>query len=256
MTAHKTDEAADFERNWKRRFERFAESHDDDAGIAGWSDSGLATRLRLFLKAWRDTPEARAVKSRWLDAGCGAGTYTRVLAADGRSVVAVDYSMPTVVKARQRVEGSAGAGWLTADVTKLPFASGSFDGAVCFGVMQALSSPNAALREFRRILQPGGTLWVDALNARCLPSALAEARRVKEGKAAHLRYDEPAAFKAALAQSGFDSLQLHWAPIVPGRWRALQRLVETSMFSATLNAVPPLAARLSHSILLRARACP
>jgi SAM-dependent methyltransferase len=250
-----TAQPPDFERNWRRRFERFAESHDDDAGIAGWSDSGLATRLRLFLKAWRDTPEARAEKSRWLDAGCGAGTYTRVLAADGRSVVAVDYSMPTVVKARQRVAETARAGWLTADVTKLPFASGSFDGAVCFGVMQALSSPHAALREFRRILAPGGTLWVDALNARCLPSAWAEARRRKEGRTAHLRYDEPAEFKTALAQSGFDSLQLHWAPIVPGKWRVLQRLVETSMCNATLNAVPPLAARVSHSILLRARAC-
>jgi hypothetical protein len=31
--------------------------------------------------------------------------------------------------------------------------------------------------------------------------------------------------------------------------------VETAMFNATLQAVPPLAVRVSHSILLRARAC-
>jgi SAM-dependent methyltransferase len=250
-----TAQTPDFERSWRRRFEKFAESHDDDAGIAGWSDSGLAARLRLFLKAWGKTPEALAGKGRWLDAGCGAGTYTRVLAADGRSVVAVDYSMPTVVKARQRGEATSATQWLTGDVTKLPFASGSFDGAVCFGVMQALSSPHAALLELRRILAPGGMLWVDALNARCLPSAWAEARRRKEGRAAHLRYDIPSEFSAALAQSGFDSLRMHWAPIVPGRFRVVQRLVETRVFNATLHAVPPLAVRVSHSILLRARAC-
>jgi len=247
-----TSRPPEFERSWKKRFERFAEAHDDDASIAGWSDSGLAARMKCFVRAWHDAPEASARNSRWLDAGCGAGTYSRFLASGERQVTAVDYSMPTVRKARER--SGEGVAWATADVTRLPFANASFDGALCFGVMQALSSPQKALSELRRVLVPGGVLWVDALNARCVANAWSEARRRRRGQAAHLRYDEPAEFRSALQDCGFESIQVHWAPIVPHRLRLLQPVVDTSIVGALLRAVPPAAVGLSHSMLLHARA--
>src|SRR5262245_34937644 len=107
----------EFERSWRRRFERYAKAHDDDAHIAGWSDSGLAARMQSFLRAWRRTPESVDSAGRWLDAGSGAGTYTRFLAGDGRRVTAIDYSLPTVRKAKERSTGSVG--WCTADATRL-----------------------------------------------------------------------------------------------------------------------------------------
>jgi SAM-dependent methyltransferase len=241
-----------FERSWRQRFERYAKAHDDDAHIAGWSDSGLAARMQCFLRAWRGTPESRAHEGRWLDAGSGAGTYTRFLAGDGRRVVAIDYSLPTVRKAKERSVGSVG--WFTADATRLPFREGSFDGALCFGVLQALSSPNDALRELRRVLTAGGVLWLDALNARCVATRWSEARRRRRGLPPHLRYDEPGQLESLLRDSGFGAVEVHWAPIVPGAVRVLQPLLHTSVATATLNAVPPLAAALSHSLLLRARA--
>lgn len=248
-----TSRPPDFERSWKKRFERFAEAHDDDAHIAGWSDSGLAARMKCFERAWRHAPEASGPGSRWLDAGCGAGTYSRLLASGGRRVTACDYSIPSVRKAKER--SSEGVAWLAADVTRLPFADASFDGALCFGVMQALSSPHNALRELRRVLVPGGVLWVDALNARCVTTAWSEARRRERGAPAHLRYDEPAEFTSALRGSGFESIRVHWAPIVPGRLRMLQPLVSTPVVTTLLSAVPPVAVGLSHSMLLRAQAC-
>jgi ubiquinone/menaquinone biosynthesis C-methylase UbiE len=241
----------DFERSWRRRFEHFAEVHDDDARIAGWSNSGLTARMRAFLRSWQRTPEASSAGVRWLDAGAGAGTYTRFLCADGRHVTAIDYSLPTVRKAQERAPRDVE--WLVADVTSLPFADASFDGVVCFGVMQALSAPNDALRELRRVLAPGGVLWIDALNSRCLAATFAEARRRKRGLPPHLRYDEPEAFAAVLRDSGFRSIDVHWAPIVPSRLRILQPVVDTTMVTTMLNAIPRLAARLSHSILLRAQ---
>src|SRR6266481_1370695 len=66
------------EAEWQGRFREFAESRDDDAGIAGWTSTGLEARLRRFLALWK--PGAQG--ERWLDAGCGAGTYTRVLLAN------------------------------------------------------------------------------------------------------------------------------------------------------------------------------
>jgi SAM-dependent methyltransferase len=243
--------APEFERSWRRRFERYAKAHDDDAHIAGWSDSGLAARMECFVRAWRHMPESRSDAGRWLDAGSGAGTYTRFLAGDGRRVTAVDYSLPTVQKAKERSAGKVE--WCAADATRLPFRDGSFDGALCFGVLQALASPNDALRELKRVLVPGGVLWVDALNARCVAARWSEWRRVRRGQPPHLRYDEPAALTSALRDSGFGSVEVHWAPIVPGKLRALQPLLHTSAMTATLNALPPVAVRLSHSLLLRAR---
>src|SRR5688572_17722623 len=93
-----------FERAWRKRFEGFAERNDDEAGIAGWTNSGLQTRLRRFAALWRvPTPG-----QRWLDAGCGAGTYTRLLEEHGLEVVGVDYSLTSLRKARAR-DGSAHA---------------------------------------------------------------------------------------------------------------------------------------------------
>jgi ubiquinone/menaquinone biosynthesis C-methylase UbiE len=247
-----TSQPPDFERSWRSRFERFAEAHDDDARIAGWSDSGLATRMRCFLRAWKQAPEALRRESRWLDAGCGAGTYTRFLSSDGRQVAAIDYSLPTVRKARERSERQVA--WAVADATRLPFSDGSFDGALCFGVMQALSSPHESLKELRRVLVRGGSLWVDALNARCITTAWSEARRRRDGAPARLRYDEPQEFTDALRQAGFESIEIHWAPIAPSKLRVVQPFLEARVVAAMLAAIPPLAARASHSMLMHARA--
>src|SRR5713101_1685742 len=130
-------EPVTFESGWQRRFRNFAESKDDDAGIAGWSPNGLACRLRNFSRLWRDGDPEGA----WLDAGCGAGTYCRFLAAKNLRVLGVDYSLPTLRKAERR--GSQGIVWALGDVTRLPVKTGAYSGALCFGVLQALSTSDA-----------------------------------------------------------------------------------------------------------------
>lgn len=41
-----------FEKLWRKRFESFATNAEDDAGIAGWSPTGLDARLRKFKEIW------------------------------------------------------------------------------------------------------------------------------------------------------------------------------------------------------------
>lgn len=48
-----------------------------------------------------------------------------------------------------------------ADAHELPFGDGSFDVLVCTGTLQYLQRPRQALAEFRRVLRPGGTVYVD-----------------------------------------------------------------------------------------------
>src|SRR6185312_7623388 len=61
-----------FEHSWRKRFGEFAELSDDDAGIAGWSESGLDARFRRFRRLWGE----RTISGCWIDAGCGAATYS------------------------------------------------------------------------------------------------------------------------------------------------------------------------------------
>lgn len=70
--------------------------------------------------------------------------------------------------------------------------------------MQALARPDEALAEMHRVLKPGGEVWVDALNARCLPTAWREYRRQRAGAPPHLRYDHPDEFLEAARVAGLE----------------------------------------------------
>lgn len=232
-----------FEERWRRRFEEYGRDFDDDAGIAGWSEIGLGARLRHFQRAWQ--PDATG--GRWLDAGCGAGTYSRHLAGAGMEVLGLDYSFPTIVRARDR--GGA-IMWAVADVTRLPSSNGAFDGALCFGVLQALSDPEAAIRELVRCLRPGGELWVDALNAGCGPTVVRRWLSRIRGQRLRLRYDFPAALTASLRAAGLESVRVHWVPILPGRMGRYQWLFETGRARQVFRLVPWLASVVSHAFVV------
>jgi ubiquinone/menaquinone biosynthesis C-methylase UbiE len=237
----------DFQARWKSDFEHRATYFDDDASIAGWTTSGLITRFRSFCRLWVGARR----NALWLDIGCGAGTYTRFLAEEGLSVIGIDYSLPTLLKARAR--SAPGISWVTGDATLLPIREGSIDGVLCFGVLQAVAATEPVLQAIARAMKPAGTLWIDALNARCIPNSIGIHRRHLAGKPLHLRYETAETLRAALGESGFDAIMLHWVPILPPRLQCLQPLVESRPVRWLLRCAPALAARVSHSMLVEAR---
>lgn len=239
--------ATAFERAWRQRFIEFAEVSDDDAGIAGWRRSGLETRVRQFLAAW----DGAEPGSLWLDAGCGAGTYTLILSGAGVSVVAVDYSPLAIAKARARVPGRCL--WVVADVTRLPFTAGRFDGILCLGITQALASSEQVVGELAAHASPGAVVWVDALNAACVANAWERFRRWVRRQPMHLRYESPRRLTRLLMRAGFHDLALYWIPILPQRLQRLQPLFETWIAKALLRWVPALGPLVSHSFLIRAQ---
>ncbi len=228
-----------FEELWRKRFTERGLTLDDDAGIAGWSESGLETRLRHFRRLWTGARPG----SLWFDIGCGAGSYSRTLAAEGLEVVGVDYSQPSIAKARSR--SPEVAGWIVGDATRLPIRTGSADGILCFGVLQALSGSDRALAEMAGALKPGGALWVDALNAHCLPHRITMLLR----RPTRLRYETANGIVKTLHAHGLEAT-VHWVPIMPARLHRLQSLFESAWVRWLLRSVPPLGALLSHSILV------
>ncbi len=232
-----------FENQWRARFKEFAELRDDEAGIAGWTTTGLDARVRRFLTIWK--PEGRG--RLWLDAGCGAGTYVRILLAHGQRIFGIDYSLPTLRKANARDLESAALA--VADVRSLPFAPDQFDGALCFGVTQALMESEHAIRELARLVKPGGQLWIDALNGWCIVHAIGDVRRKLRGRPRHLRYESPRRIKRLLRQGGFTDIQLHWLPIMPRGSQTLQRIIEWRFVVWMFHWIPPLGLLTSHGFI-------
>lgn len=87
-----------------------------------------------------------------LDAGCGEGGLSILMAQRGAQVTGVDLSKPNVGVARHRaVESAVVARFVVADLTQLPFADDAFDIVLSSHVIEHLPDPTAALLELRRV---------------------------------------------------------------------------------------------------------
>lgn len=102
--------------------------------------------------------------SRVLEAGCGVGAQTVMLAQNSpqAAITSVDISEASMAEARRR---AAAAGLMNvefqrADIFNLPFPPRSFDHVfVCF-VLEHLPRPVEALRVLKNVIKDGGTITV------------------------------------------------------------------------------------------------
>lgn len=99
-----------------------------------------------------------------LDAGCGSGSMTRLLAArnPGATVVGLDAEPAYVAYARTLAakEGLANASFQEGDIQRLPFDDAAFDLVWSKYVVYFLPRPEDAIKEFRRVTKPGGRVVV------------------------------------------------------------------------------------------------
>jgi SAM-dependent methyltransferase len=105
--------------------------------------------------------------ARILDAGCGNGRHAVPLARAGYEVVALDCSRPLLDAARSAVGGAPSPRFVLGSYAELPFEAASFDAVLCLGTaLGYLGEPGdrKALREFRRVLAPGGRLVIETLH--------------------------------------------------------------------------------------------
>jgi ubiquinone/menaquinone biosynthesis C-methylase UbiE len=99
---------------------------------------------------------------RVLEAGCGVGAQTRILARRSPDAIfeCIDISKESIQQARgvARQEGIENVTFKQADLYSLSYKPDSFDHIfVCF-VLEHLTDPAFALKIFRQILKPGGTV--------------------------------------------------------------------------------------------------
>lgn len=127
---------------------------------------GVARRYDLtntVLSAGRDVSWRRATREALgarpgdvvLDVAAGTGVSTVELAAGGVRAVACDFSQGML-----RAGAWRPVPMVAGDAMALPLADASVDGLVISFGLRNVADPDAALREFARVVRPGGTLVV------------------------------------------------------------------------------------------------
>ncbi|MDO7867448.1 class I SAM-dependent methyltransferase [Nocardioides jiangxiensis] len=134
------------------------------AGLTRFYDTAIALSMRE--PHWRprivDLVAAEAPRTV-LDVGCGTGTLALALAGRlGAGVVTGLDLDPDVMALAQAKEGAGDVRWQIGSATLLPYADGSVDAVVCTLVLHhlPLELKQAAVREMRRVLRPGGLLVI------------------------------------------------------------------------------------------------
>lgn len=129
-------------------------------GTRIWERYVVEESMRVFVRLLAGR---RQTLGRVLDAGCGPGMSLPLLVRyfEPAEVVGLDIDPGEIQRARAHVRRCACAVELVqGDVAQLDFADSSFDLILCHQTLHHVVDQAAVLREFRRVLAPGGVLLI------------------------------------------------------------------------------------------------
>ncbi len=171
----------------------------------------------LYAKTRRADPavtkslaDALMIKAQrhYLDIGCGNGTYTSALAAQGGHWHGLDRSFAMLKNAPPKSTLSP-IDWHCGRAEKLPFADGSFDGVSSVLAAHHFTDLGQAFCQMSRVLKPNGRLVLfTATRAQAEAFWLADYLPAMIAKDAAALPDL-ADMMAALEKAGFDNLATH-----------------------------------------------
>jgi SAM-dependent methyltransferase len=134
--------------------------------------AAAANRLEVLHEIWGAGTRETSIKAglsggmKVADFGCGVGTvsamFAEIVGPEGR-VMALDLSAAQLDQARARAAraGHANIDFLETDATATGIAEASFDFVFCRFLLLHLPKPMAGLAEMKRVLRPGGILFVE-----------------------------------------------------------------------------------------------
>jgi ubiquinone/menaquinone biosynthesis C-methylase UbiE len=150
---------------------------------------------------------------RVLDVACGTGIVARLArqrVGPNARVVAIDKS-PVMLTAARPLDETID--WREGDALALPVGEQEFDALFCHQGLQFLSDKPAALREFRRVLAPGGRMALGVWRSREENTLFGELDRVAERFVGPVRdvrhsFSDADALRQLLLDAGFRNVDV------------------------------------------------
>jgi 2-polyprenyl-3-methyl-5-hydroxy-6-metoxy-1,4-benzoquinol methylase len=99
-----------------------------------------------------------------LDAACGAGYGSLMLAENSAQVYGIDIS-DNALDMATKLYNAENIKYTKGDIRELPYSAEAFDIIVSFETIEHILQAPAVLREFSRVLKPGGLLIISTPNA-------------------------------------------------------------------------------------------
>jgi 2-polyprenyl-3-methyl-5-hydroxy-6-metoxy-1,4-benzoquinol methylase len=142
-----------------------------------------------------------------LDAGCGSGVFTLLLATRGLDVVALD-SSPEMIRVAERevtrrlTPKSGSVTFKLGHIEELEVRPEAFDAVICLSVLEYLKDDQSALKTLSVALASGGILILSVPNARSVVRLVeARVRRVHVKQSAYLAFQQHQYTPAEIDQS-------------------------------------------------------
>jgi len=158
---------------------------------------------------------------RVLDVGCGTGFATEGILQHTDDVHGLDQSDGQLSKAFAKFGRDGDVRFYRGDAERLPFRDDAFDALWSSGSIEYWPNPVAALREFKRVTKPGGTVLVVG------PDYPDSTVFQKLADAIMLFYDEAEADRMFSA-AGFETFDHHIQQRKPGTPRAITTVAQVT----------------------------
>jgi SAM-dependent methyltransferase len=137
-----------------------------------------------------------------VDAGCGRSLFTEIRSDWPFQVVAADVD-PALITERSREH--PWARWVVGEAVRLPLRNACADAVFAGELVEHLPDPADGLREFRRVLKPGGTLILTTPNRLRLSNVVDGSERpFSPDHLSELSWDE---IPPLLGAAGFEVVQ-------------------------------------------------
>lgn len=174
-----------------------------------------------------------------LDAGCGTGVNILRLHSRIRNIVGVDYASGSLKRCQLRIQSQniKNARVCMASIVAIPVPDRSVDKVLCMSVFQYMNDDEVrhALKEFVRVLTPGGTIilhvknfwslyWLTLLTMKKLKALLGRNPRVEYLRSFNWYINELKHLGCTLQD--YDSFDLFMLDVIPPRFVPLVRRFE------------------------------
>jgi len=195
------------DKEWLKKYSKVARKGEEEHRMLYLSKESMENYRKYFFEYFKPYTKEKSVNSQMkiLDAGCGVGSYAKVLSQKGFDVYGIDYVPDFIALAKQNTTDKK-AHFQVSEIYQLPFKDDYFDIVFSVGVFQCLSYPRKALREMKRVLKKKGKAIIITLNQSSISSF---------GQGGYHRQYKPYLFQKVMREEGFSVTRLKGLYLFP-----------------------------------------